>query len=176
MNKKIDDFDANEWGNTSLPGYSHEQLLDPNLNYVLANLARNKDPKWLAKQEEIYKSPRFAKLIGKISKKKWTDPEFQAKQHIARVLAWANASEERRKQVIEQFSQAKTKKHKENISKTQKDFYKTPAGKKALASKSLKQKGVKRPIVTCPHCGTQGSDRIMPRWHFDNCKQKGENK
>lgn len=161
----------NQWGNMSLPGMSHEELMNPNLNYVLANLARNKDPKWLAKQEEIYKSPAFKKLTGKISKKKWRDPEFQAKQHIARILAWANA-DERREEVREWASQPKTTSHKNNIRKAQKAFYKTPAGKKALAQKSAKQKGVKRPIVTCPHCGKQGADRIMGRWHFNNCKQR----
>ena len=24
--------------------------------------------------------------------------------------------------------------------------------------------------VTCPHCGKQGGNRIMPRYHFNNCK------
>jgi hypothetical protein len=27
-------------------------------------------------------------------------------------------------------------------------------------------------IVTCPHCGKSGGNRIMPRYHFDNCKKK----
>lgn len=26
--------------------------------------------------------------------------------------------------------------------------------------------------VTCPHCGKTGGNRIMPRYHFDNCKVK----
>lgn len=26
--------------------------------------------------------------------------------------------------------------------------------------------------VTCPHCGKVGGNRIMPRYHFDNCKFK----
>lgn len=26
--------------------------------------------------------------------------------------------------------------------------------------------------VTCPHCGKVGGNRIMPRYHFDNCKVK----
>lgn len=26
--------------------------------------------------------------------------------------------------------------------------------------------------VTCPHCGKIGGNRIMPRYHFDNCKFK----
>lgn len=25
--------------------------------------------------------------------------------------------------------------------------------------------------VTCPHCGKTGGNRIMPRYHFDNCKE-----
>ena len=27
--------------------------------------------------------------------------------------------------------------------------------------------------VTCPHCGKVGAMMVMPRWHFDNCKEKG---
>lgn len=31
--------------------------------------------------------------------------------------------------------------------------------------------------VTCPHCGKSGGNRIMPRYHFDNCKAlKRDNK
>ena len=26
--------------------------------------------------------------------------------------------------------------------------------------------------VTCPHCGKVGAMMVMPRWHFDNCKNK----
>jgi hypothetical protein len=167
--------EKDEWGNLDLPGFSHEQLLDPNLNYVLANLARNKDPIWLAKQEEIYKSPKFKKLMGKISKQNWDNPEFQAKQHAARILAWADASEERRQQVIDQFSKPKTESHCKNLSKAQTSFYKTSRGKKVLAQKSAKQKGKSKPKITCPHCNIIGGP-VMKRWHFDNCKQKGESK
>lgn len=159
-----------EWGNLNLPGLSHEELMNPNLNYVLANLARNNDPKWLEQQEEIYKSPKFKKLIAKISTQNWNNPKFKAKQHAARILAWANASDERRQQVIDQFSKPKTKQHKKNIAQAQKDFYQTPAGKKVLAQKSAKQKGKPKPKFTCPHCNEIGGP-IMKRWHFDNCKQ-----
>jgi hypothetical protein len=27
-------------------------------------------------------------------------------------------------------------------------------------------------LVTCPHCGKEGGNRIMPRYHFDNCKTR----
>lgn len=32
-------------------------------------------------------------------------------------------------------------------------------------------KGLKRKIVSCPHCGKSGGDGIMKRWHFENCKE-----
>ena len=31
---------------------------------------------------------------------------------------------------------------------------------------------LKRDKVTCPHCNKQGGAIAMPRWHFDNCKEK----
>jgi len=26
--------------------------------------------------------------------------------------------------------------------------------------------------VTCPHCQKTGGNNSMPRWHFDNCKER----
>jgi hypothetical protein len=31
-----------------------------------------------------------------------------------------------------------------------------------------------QPIVAYPHCGKQGGEYTMPRWHFDRCKLKGK--
>lgn len=43
--------------------------------------------------------------------------------------------------------------------------------------KKIKEARAKQVIttvqVTCPHCGKTGGNRIMPRYHFDNCKEKG---
>lgn len=33
--------------------------------------------------------------------------------------------------------------------------------------------GRKHEIVVCPHCNKSGGITAMPRWHFDNCKNKG---
>jgi len=33
--------------------------------------------------------------------------------------------------------------------------------------------GKKQTLSTCPHCNKVGGSQTMPRWHFDNCKQKG---
>ena len=35
--------------------------------------------------------------------------------------------------------------------------------------------GKKQTLSTCPHCNKVGGSQTMPRWHFDNCKQKGIN-
>lgn len=48
--------------------------------------------------------------------------------------------------------------------------YITEAGRKAL---SLASKGKKYPRVKCSHCSVVGSIATMPRWHFDNCRNKG---
>jgi hypothetical protein len=33
-------------------------------------------------------------------------------------------------------------------------------------------KGVSRKKITCPHCGKEGGEGLMHRWHFENCKNK----
>jgi hypothetical protein len=32
--------------------------------------------------------------------------------------------------------------------------------------------GRKHKIVTCPHCSKSGGITAMPRWHFNNCKER----
>jgi ribosomal protein L37AE/L43A len=29
--------------------------------------------------------------------------------------------------------------------------------------------------IECPHCGKSGANRIMKRWHFNNCKERNDN-
>ena len=36
----------------------------------------------------------------------------------------------------------------------------------------LKKLGKKQPLIACPHCNKIGGSYTMPRWHFDNCKNK----
>lgn len=33
-------------------------------------------------------------------------------------------------------------------------------------------KGNPKPKTTCPHCGKEGGNSAMKRWHFDKCKKK----
>lgn len=43
------------------------------------------------------------------------------------------------------------------------------AGRLAISNAS---KGRVHPKIQCPHCSKIGGLTAMPRWHFDNCKQK----
>lgn len=50
-----------------------------------------------------------------------------------------------------------------------------PDSVRAKISDTLKgnipcNKGVKQPLVECPHCGKTGGETVMMRWHFNNCK------
>jgi len=36
----------------------------------------------------------------------------------------------------------------------------------------LRKLGKKQPLTTCPHCNKIGGSYTMPRWHFDNCRNK----
>jgi hypothetical protein len=38
---------------------------------------------------------------------------------------------------------------------------------------SSSMRGLKRPQITCTHCGKSGGNNAMKRYHFDNCKQAG---
>jgi len=41
--------------------------------------------------------------------------------------------------------------------------------KEALKKSSLKKKGTKNKITTCPFCGKTGGVQQLIQWHFDNC-------
>lgn len=41
-------------------------------------------------------------------------------------------------------------------------------------SASLKGRPSPKRDVVCPHCQKQGGENIMKRWHFDNCKLRGQ--
>ncbi len=52
-----------------------------------------------------------------------------------------------------------------------KNLGKEPGNKNKPQLEYIKAKKRKpKPIVTCPHCGTEGGKSAMARWHFDNCK------
>lgn len=47
------------------------------------------------------------------------------------------------------------------------------AVRRALLGKPGRMLGKHYKKITCPHCGKEGGASAMPRWHFNNCKLKG---
>ena len=48
------------------------------------------------------------------------------------------------------------------------------SSKKRERCKKSTRKNIKQSILACPYCSIKGGYTIMKRWHFDNCKLKGE--
>ena len=87
--------------------------------------------------------------------------------------------EARSKQVIIHSDETKKKiglKHKGKVLPEQTILAVIESNKRRTGSKhkTHKNKGSKQKIISCPHCGTLGGT-TMYRWHFNNCKLKGDN-
>lgn len=74
-NQKPDTSD-DEWGNIELPSLSDEELLNPNLNYVLANQAKAKTEQW----QKAYAEGRKKVDWSAVQQKRFEDPEVYAEQ------------------------------------------------------------------------------------------------
>jgi len=61
--------------------------------------------------------------------------------------------------------------HKQNLSLLHKGRTISEEHKQKL---SASQKGKKQIKICCKYCGTVGGTSNMKRWHFENCKQKGD--
>jgi len=80
-------------------------------------------------------------------------------------------SEETKKKISEAM---KGKKHSEEtklkMSEAMKGKKHKPMPEEAKIKISKTLTGVKHPILKCPYCNKQGGERMMKRWHFNNCK------
>ena len=69
-------------------------------------------------------------------------------------------------------------KHKGKVIPEQTRLAVSEANKRRLGKKFDRHylnKGVKLDIVMCPHCGKEGAGNAMKRWHFNDCKLRGNN-
>lgn len=105
-----------------------------------------------------------------------TKPKSDA--HKAKLSAWQKGIVRGRpsEETIKKISDAtKGKKRslttRQRISKAQLGKVRGPCS--IDRAKSISDGWKKRPMITCPHCGTSSiCSGSMARWHFDNCKQK----
>ena len=63
--------EKDEWGNLDLPGFSHEQLMDPNLNRKLAAKQNAKNPVWRKNNIDAITKPDVVKRKSNATKKQW---------------------------------------------------------------------------------------------------------
>ena len=157
--------------NESKIGSKVSNMSESRINYVIANSTKAQDPLYQEKMKEIQSSQEYTSKVSDTSKQKWKDPNFREKNTESKKRAWTNDAK-RKEKVIEQFSQPKTKTHKNNIGKALKDFNQTQEGQALIKARSDAQRGIPRKVVICPHCNKEGGEGIMIRWHFDNCKHK----
>ena len=62
---------------------------------------------------------------------------------------------------------------KQKMSENHSKYWKNKTHAEETKSKmSDSHKGKSQQIITCPHCGKEGGNKTMPRWHFENCKLK----
>lgn len=91
---------------------------------------------------------------------------------------WANMKEEigdggfGSKEAHPWFGRKKTLEHRQKLSITSKGN-KSSLGiarsEETKKKQSEAQKGKKKKTSTCPHCGKEGNENVMHRWHFNNC-------
>lgn len=177
-----------KWGNIELPGLSDDILLSPNLNKILANRAKAKDPTYNLRRSNKLLGRKFAPTTldkmsssaanrtasdttkKKISKSLMGRP---VSENTRRKLSVANSNmtlEQREKlSKIAKKRPPRTKEQREKLSKSCKGIAKP---KSAEHLKNWSESAKKRPRLTCNHCGKIGEKNSMMRWHFDNCKKK----
>jgi len=88
--KKLDDFDANEWGNIELPGMPDDKLFGINWNksrkgdkdFYKALDKRNSDPEYHKKRnsalKETYQDANWRSNVAKANQAKPLDPKYKA--------------------------------------------------------------------------------------------------
>jgi len=81
-------------------------------------------------------------------------------------LAQVTTSQKKRKCSENNWAKTDPKKHREHVININKNIPKSESHKEKLRERNL---GIKHNIISCPHCGKEGGERIMKRWHFNNC-------
>lgn len=153
-----------------------EELASPNINRIITNKLRSLNPEVRAnmtaaaqKRKGKKLSPKTIELLRqKSTGKKHTE---ETKKKMSLLSKGRKHSEETKRKLSED---RKGKKHwaygKKLSSKQKEKLRQAKLGKKR--PKSFVEKMKSLPKVTCPHCGKIGQEKVMKRWHFDNCKNK----
>lgn len=97
----------------------------------------------------------------------------ETKQKLREARALQMISDETRKKMSKAHTgRVHSEKTKAKMAKAAQGRKKSPEELAKIREARAKQVIITKQ-VTCPHCGKTGGNRIMPRYHFDNCKKKG---
>jgi hypothetical protein len=105
----------------------------------------------------------------KVNTGKPCSEEKKAKIREARARQ-VTSPETRLKMSISRKGKSQTESQKQAVSKSLKGKTRSPETIQKIKEARANQV-ITTIQVTCPHCGKVGSNRIMPRYHFDNCKE-----
>ena len=139
------------------PNYGKRGDLSPAYGkpgYLISHTEETK--KKMSKSHTGEKNHMYGKHHSDKSKKKMSESQsgknsiWYGKHHT---------EETKLKQSLAAKGKPKSIEHKEKLSASKK-------------GKTAHNKGIPRLTVSCPHCGKEGGEGIMHRWHFDNCKLK----
>jgi hypothetical protein len=121
-----------------------------------------------AKMKAALEKPETRKALSKASRKRMENPDIRKKISDAAKAQWANpeAREKLREKATERLANFELRKA---MSEAAKIRMSDPKARQRI-SEVLRS----APPVVCPYCGKHGAKSPMTRWHFDNCKQKGD--
>jgi hypothetical protein len=104
-------------------------------------------------------------IVGAFSGKKHTPETIEKIRKSA--LAKTITEETKQKMSANNWAKKNPLAQKEHVSRINKNIPKSQEHKDKLRKQNL---GIKHKIVACPHCGKEGGERAIKRWHFNNCK------
>jgi hypothetical protein len=139
------------------PNYGNRGELNPLYGKVGHTFSHTEDAKIkISESHKGEKNHMYGKTHSPEVKKKISESQSGEKS------AWYgkhHTKETKLKQSLASKGKPKSEDHKRKLSQSKK-------GKEAY------NKGIARILVKCLHCGKEGGEGIMHRWHFDNCKHK----
>lgn len=124
---------------------------------------------------QLMSEQRTGHIHSEQTKRKMSESgKNKSPETLAKMSAWQKGvpkSEEMKRNLsLKRTGSNHTEETKQKMSETRKG--KRVHGPEHYQKLAEQRHGKKRPTVVCPHCGKEGGVGTMPRWHFDNCKQK----
>jgi hypothetical protein len=126
--------------------------------------------------EEVVKNPLSYNLKiggsggnpGIVGAFKGKTHSLTTKEKIKNAAIKQKTTDQKRKMLSQNnWAKQDPEKHREHVVNINRGIPKSEDHRKKLRERNL---GIKHNTTSCPHCGKEGGERAIKRWHFDNCK------